>query len=95
MKTFYVTKYALTVGILEVQGEDPDDGNTPGLLSFLDGKGFRSYAYGRNWHRTLEGAQARAYEMRNTKLASIAKQAKKIRLLTFETTTKIKGRDEG
>lgn len=96
MKTFWVTKYALTAGILEVQGENPE-GNDPKYLSFLDENGLngRSAVYGRDWHRTLDGAQARAYEMRDAKLASIAGQAKRLRALTFETTTKIKGRDDG
>jgi|SRR6185437_11165942 len=44
---------------------------------------FSSENEGKDWHRSLEGAQARAGEMRKRKLASIQKQIKRLESLTF------------
>ena len=74
----YVTKYALTLGIFEVDGE-----------VFADGRAIRwgnyfNTAHGNDWHLTLAGAQARAEEMRKAKIASINKMLSSLEKMTFK-----------
>lgn len=83
--TAYVTKYALTQGILCVQGYLTESGDA--LLCY-DEKGamnHTSHAHGegREWHRTFEGARDRAKEMVSNKRSSIARQLRKLDRLTF------------
>jgi hypothetical protein len=77
----YVTKYALSKGILEIDGE-----------VFADGKGMKwgSYfnsAYGNDWHKTLVEAKQRANEMRLAKIESLKKQIVKLEKMTFDKVT--------
>jgi len=76
----YVTKYALTMGILELEVEDADDG----MIKDTRGQ-FPSYYHGegKEWHRTREAAVKRAEVMRTKKIASIKKQLAKIENLEF------------
>jgi len=78
MKTYYVTKYALTQGIWKVQGEASE--GRSGMLCFQMAGGLnnKDFAHGNDWHETLEAAQDRAEEMRQKKIASIAKQRKRL-----------------
>jgi hypothetical protein len=39
---------------------------------------------GRNWHRTPEGAKAKAEAMRKAKIASLKKQLAKLESLSFD-----------
>lgn len=75
--TVYVTKYALTRGILRMKVEPPND-DAPGMIR-------RGYTFfhgeGREWHHTLEVATKKAEEMRKIALASLAKRIEKIRKL--------------
>lgn len=75
-----ITKYALTQGIYEVDGE---------LLHEYDGikvKGdcLDSYFYGKDWWKTKEEAIERAEEMRKLKINSLKKQLKKLEEMKFE-----------
>jgi hypothetical protein len=78
--TVFVTKYALTQGILRKRVEDCHDG----MVSTV---GDRYVAYfhgeGREWHRTFDSASERAERMRTEKLASVAKQIAKLKALKF------------
>lgn len=79
----WITKYALTTGIKEVAGEISE--NCPSM--FCDnGSPYPQYFHGegRDWHRTLEGAKAKAEEMRVAKIASLQKQIKRLEKLQFE-----------
>lgn len=81
MKAF-ITKYALTAGIQEVDVEQ--DAASPKLVSSRTG--FETSYYwgeGRDWHRTRESAVARAEEMRQKKLASLSKSIAKLEKLKF------------
>jgi hypothetical protein len=78
MKLF-ITKYALTEGIQEFEGEITDTslsmvmvpaGNRR-LSQFFHGEG-------REWHRTRESAVARALVMRQNKIVSLNKKIKKL-----------------
>ncbi|XXX79243.1 hypothetical protein WMF30_10755 [Sorangium sp. So ce134] len=78
-KMVYVTRYALTDGIrrCEVRSEDP-------RWFYVAWPGAPSYGvmvYRIDAHETLEAAQARAKEMAQKKLKSLAKQAAKLEKL--------------
>lgn len=93
----YVTKYALTQGILfypkahrcyfntwnskanDWDQEDPD------MVSVARGTNFMGE--GRDWHLTLEGAQARARDLVDAKRKSIDKELKRLDNLDFTPKT--------
>lgn len=93
----YVTKYALTKGILELEVESCEHTyqsgavNGQGMVSYK-GWGMTVYFHGedRDWHRTFEGAVKKANEMRTAKLKSLDKQHAKIANLEFNTPIKEK-----
>ena len=69
------TKYALTMGIEEVEGEIYGEHTIEhwraAYQQFLHGEG-------KEWHRTLEGATERAEVMRENRLASLRKSISKL-----------------
>ena len=75
----WVTKYALSKGIFETEGEAVGEG----LF-----KAHKQYDYfhgeGRDWHRTKESAIVRAENMRIAKIASLKKQIAKLEKLSFQ-----------
>lgn len=77
----YITKYALSQGIFEVDGEVselfPDTFDARGYLGYFHGDG-------KEWHRTRESAIKRAEEMRKKKIASLKKQIEKLEKMKFE-----------
>lgn len=79
----FITKYALTRGIYEVEGEVSNEGDSvevkggDHLTSFFCGKG-------KNWCETKEEAIARAEEMRKLKINNLKKQIKKLEEMKFE-----------
>lgn len=77
--TAYITKYALTKGLYEIEVEDCFDASLTGIK----GPGKWEYYRGREWHRTKEEAISYAEEMRANKLKSLDKQRKRIEGLKF------------
>ena len=76
----YVTKYALSAGIFEVDAKVADD-----MASFKRGDSyFMEFAHRNEFYLTREAAVVRAEEMRIKKLQSLEKSAKKISALKFE-----------
>lgn len=75
----WVTKYALTNGIEEVEV------NVNENLASVVGARFPTYYHGegKEWHRTREQAVKRAEDMRAARLKSLSKQVKRIEALTF------------
>ena len=80
----WVTKKALTSGILEFEVNEEQDIKN-GMLCIRQSGMMPTYYHGdgRDWHRALKGAQARARFMRNRKLNSLKVQAKKIKAMDF------------
>lgn len=77
----WITKYALTVGLEEMDVEDRGDG----VVRECRESWARYFHHeGKEWHRTREGALARCEVMRTAKLKSIDKQRKQIEALRFE-----------
>jgi hypothetical protein len=77
----WITKYALTSGICEVEAEQCRE--SPSMISW---GGWNGYAHGegRGWHRTREGAMVRAEAMRKKKIESLKKSIKKLEALRFQ-----------
>ena len=76
----WVTKYALTIGIQELETEiDPC---CPTLAKV---KGYLGWFHGsrHEWHRTREAAVARAEAMRQAKIKSVRKQLCRLEAMKF------------
>lgn len=72
----WITKYALTDGVREVEAEvtNIDDMIIAGFWDYRQD----FWGEGKEWHRTLEGAQQKALQMKNAKLDSLARQMDKL-----------------
>jgi hypothetical protein len=79
----WVTKYALSTGIFEIDGE-VNHKISSSMLSWRAEDGWSMSAHGANWHRTREEAIAHAEKMRSKKIASLKKQIAKLERLRFE-----------
>lgn len=78
--TVFITKYALTEGILKKIVETTLH---PSMVCVVDNNLQAFHGEGKEWHRTMESAKARATKMRDDKIKSLEKQLQKIRALTF------------
>ena len=77
----WITKYALTAGIIEAEGVIA----APGMISYHDATGpALQFAHGNDWHTTERAAFNRAEEMRQKKIASLKKQIKKLEGMQIE-----------
>ncbi len=80
MKVF-TTKYALSSGIREVEVEIT---SVPGMVATTN-QAYKEYFHteGKEWHRTLEAAQAVADKMRTKKIEGLKKSIAKLEKMTF------------
>lgn len=76
----WITKYALTQGILEVEAKDLGDD----MIKTVEKYPSYYSKEGRDWHRTKESAISKAEEMRQKKIASLKKQIEKLEAMKFE-----------
>lgn len=75
----FLTKYALTQGILEVEAEA-----TTGLdVIRVKMGGYSNYYHKNDWHLTREEALLRAEQMRQTRIASLKKSIAKLEKLVI------------
>lgn len=72
----YVTKYALTRGVIEVHNAEVCDVTM--LRYTVNGYVQHAHGEGREWHRTPESAAAKVEAMRLAKIKSLEKQAAKM-----------------
>lgn len=73
----WITKYALTVGIIKVEGKLSSISKD--MISYKrHNADFEEYAHGKDWHKTFELAKERAEEMRVDKISSLLKQIAKL-----------------
>ena len=79
--TAFVTKYALTMGIMKIEKAHVSRGS-PGMLCTPRSGYF--HIEGKDWHRTEEAAYERADKMRAAKLSALKKQAARIQSMTFQ-----------
>ena len=77
----WITKYALTKGILEIECVKIGDAGVREV-----GNSFPTYYHGEGneWHRTKESAIKKAEEMRQKKIESLKKQIEKLEKMRFE-----------
>jgi hypothetical protein len=82
---FWITKYALTQGIFQVEAADPAKDKWPDILSVKQENTYPQHFHGegRDWHRTEAEAIARANEMVADKISSLKKQLKKLEKTVF------------
>lgn len=78
----YVTKYALTEGILTMEAQPCQ------VVTMIEVKpkdnGFTQYFHNREWHTDLEEAKARAEEMRQNKIKNLKKQLKRMETMEIK-----------
>jgi hypothetical protein len=81
---FFVTKYALTDGIIECEGEICSDVSEK-MIAVKNKHHFpdKTHYHKPYWHVTRSGAAAHAEELRVKKIASLRKQIAKLEKLTF------------
>lgn len=77
----WITKYALTKGVFEVEGEVKDNCFIGGNV--IAGWYYASYL-GKQWHRTKADALDEAERMRDAKVKSLRKQITKLEAMTFD-----------
>jgi len=80
----YITKYALTAGILLREVEEVERAQS--MISWCNSRGYREYLHGegKNWHRTWESALQCAEAMRAKRIKSLEKSLKALQALVFE-----------
>lgn len=76
----YITKYALTTGIMERDVEDIGHGTVKDKDTFMSQY---FYVEGKGWHRTMESAIKHAQVMRDNRIKALEKQIEKLKGLTF------------
>lgn len=78
----WITKYALSAGIEEVDAEP--EGDEKSMLCIRE-KGYTRFFHGdgKDWHRTRESAAKKAEEMRVAKINSLQKQIEKLKKVSL------------
>ena len=79
----YVTKYALTQGILAAEAKPCGDNKRPMAEVFPKDGRYPYYLHGDDFHLTIGYAVNRAEEMRLKKIASLKKQLAKLEAMDF------------
>lgn len=81
--TVWITTYALTTGITRHSARIS---HIPSMVEIIHERSLKQYAHGegKDWHRTREGAVARAEEMRKAKIASLRKSIAKLEKMTWD-----------
>lgn len=83
----YVTKYALSTGIIVISDVEWCTDISEQMVSYkLRDNNITQILHSPDWHRTPETALARAEEMRQAKIKSIKKQLTKLEKLEFIIT---------
>ena len=83
----WITKYALTEGIIEGEGEPSK--TTPNLMCCEKTGYFKDVTFplfhgeGREWHLTEQAAKVRATQMVEAKITSLKKSLKKFESMVF------------
>lgn len=78
----YITKYALTEGIVEAEAEVWSDVSDR-MISLKTHMPF-AIVHKPDWHETRAQAVERAYEMKSKKINSLKKQLKRVDALEFK-----------
>ena len=76
----WITRYALTVGISEENGEQSEF--SPNMVSY--GRYGHAHGEGKQWHKSLSEAIKRAEVLRTKKIASLRASIAKLEALRFD-----------
>ena len=79
----WITKYALTQGIFEIEAEECGMG-FPGMIQPKEEHPSHCHEEGKDWHRSKDSAVKRAEEMRQKKISSLRKKLEKLEKMKFE-----------
>lgn len=79
----WITKYALTNGVIENDAEICIDADETGNMISC-GIGNYYHGEGKEWHKTKESAIKKADEMRQKKIESLKEQIEKLERMRFE-----------
>lgn len=79
----YVTKYALTHGVLKVRGKIFKGRGGCGFRFIREGEHISVGVAHRDWHRSEERARKRAEEIRNKEIKRLKRQLRDLRGLQF------------
>lgn len=82
MTRFWITKYALTKGIFDIETNEPSV-EIPSLITDPKYSLTCYHGEGKDWHRTEDAARAKAEKMRKKKIASLREQIEKLENQTF------------
>lgn len=82
-KTVWVTKYALSDGLLAAEAMHLPSGCARVAGHWPDGKPFEGFMAGSGFAATREAAVARANEMKVAKIASLKRQIERLESLEF------------
>lgn len=82
MEKVFITKYALTIGVLEKEAQIYDWGH--GYERAYVKEEFSSFSLGKEAFRTREQAMERAEKMRLRKIASLKKQIEALEKMKFK-----------
>jgi len=80
----YVTKWAITQGILEMEADDTVSGTARTVFVPQSRSSFAQAFHSNEWHKTKAEAVERAEEMRRAKIVSLQGQLAKIQNLVFD-----------
>lgn len=78
----WITKYALTQGIYEIDAEICTNTSTD-MIQDINNKYIYYHGEGRQWHSTKEAAIIKATQMRDRKVKALHTQLNKLNKLTF------------
>lgn len=83
----WITKYALTQGIIKSEAEDCGDR----MIRVKNENGYFEYYHGegKEWHKTEESAIEKAEQMRQKKIESLKKQIQKLEKMKFSKEEEI------
>ena len=80
MMKVWITRYALTSGISEENGEQSEF--SPNMVSY--GRYGHAHGEGKQWHKSLSEAIKRAEVLRTKKIASLRASIAKLEALRFD-----------
>lgn len=79
----WITKFALTSGILEKEAEICHSINDEMIKITTDHNGLGEYYHGKDWHKTREEAVIQANDMVARKIQTVEKQLNKLKATKF------------
>lgn len=78
----YISKYALTTGIIEIEAEICENVSTD-MIKDINRKSDYYHGEGKQWHKSKEAAIKKAELMKDKKIAALRKQLESLTKMTF------------